>query len=89
MAIVGGAWLFTVGSALFAFDAFSTFAPGAPVVANGAIYMAAFAMSLILTVAVIAPALLMLQPLHLLRVLRAEVAAVTPRQRFRGAPAFS
>ena len=88
LVICGGVWLFTVGAALVAFDAFSTFHPGSPIVANGAIYMAAFAMSLILTVAIIAPALLMLQPLHLLRVLRAEVAAVTPRQRFRGMSAL-
>lgn len=84
LVFVGGIWLFTVGAVLFAFGAFSTSIPASPVVANGAIYMGAFAMSLILTVAVIAPALLMLQPLHLWRVLRAEKASVTPRQRFRG-----
>ncbi|EKM61349.1 uncharacterized protein PHACADRAFT_84832 [Phanerochaete carnosa HHB-10118-sp] len=83
LVVVGGIWLFTAAALLFAFGAFSTAVPASPVVANGAIYMSAFAMSLILTVAVIAPALLTLQPHHLVRVLRAEQAAVTPRQRFR------
>ena len=84
LVLVGGVWLFTVGAILFAFNAFETSVAESPVVANGAIYMSAFAMALIVNVAIIAPALLMLQPFHLWRVLRDEKAAVTPRQRFRG-----
>lgn len=79
-----GAWLFTVGAVLFAFGALSTSVAESSTVANGAIYMSAFAMALIVNVAIIAPALLMLQPFHLWRVLREEKTAVTPRQRFRG-----
>lgn len=81
---VDGVWLFTAGTILFTFGAFSTSTAESSTVANGAIYMSAFAMTLIVNVAVIAPALLMLQPFHLWRVLREERTAVTPRQRFRG-----
>jgi calcium permeable stress-gated cation channel len=84
LVLVGVIWLFTLGAILFAFGAFSTSVAESPAVANGAIYMSAFAMVLIMNVAIIAPALLMLQPYHLWRVLRDERVAVTPRQRFRG-----
>ncbi|EMD41861.1 hypothetical protein CERSUDRAFT_120777 [Gelatoporia subvermispora B] len=80
---VGGIWLFTVGAILFAFAEFSN-AEGETIgVANGVIYMTELALSILLCVAVIFPALLMLQPIRLWRVLRAERKAVTPRQRFR------
>ena len=84
LVIIGSVWLFTVGAILFAFEAFSTSTPESPVVADGAIYMSAFAMVLIVNLAIIFPALLMLQPVRLWRVLKDEKAAVTPRQRFRG-----
>ena len=84
LVVVVGAWLFTVGAILFAFDAFSTSVAQASTVANGAVYTSAFATALIVNVAVVAPALLILQPFHLWRVLREEKTAVTPRQRFRG-----
>ncbi len=41
-------------------------------------------MAVLMTLAIIFPALLMLQPVRLWRVLKEEKAAVTPRQRFRG-----
>lgn len=53
-------------------------------VANGAVYMSILALALVLNVAIIFPACLVLQPLRLWRVIRAEKHAVTPRQRFRG-----
>lgn len=84
LAIVGSVWLFTVGAVLFAFGAFSTSTSESPVVADGAVYMSAFAMVVIVNLAIIFPALLLLQPVRLWRVLRDEKAAVTPRQRFRG-----
>lgn len=80
---VGGMWLFAVGTVLFAFGALSRSLDRSSTVANGAIYMSAFAMILIVNVAIISPALLMLQPFHLWQVLRGERGAVTPRQRFR------
>lgn len=81
---VGGMWLFAVGAVLFAFGALSRSLDRSLTVANGAIYMSAFAMILIVNVAIISPALLMIQPFHLWQVLRGERSAVTPRQRFRG-----
>ena len=74
---------------LFTFGAFSMDVNESLTVANGAIYMSAFAMALILTVAIIVPAFLLLQPMRLWRVLRDEKAAITPRQRFRGECVFS
>ena len=84
LTIIAAIWLFALGSVLFAMRAFNLKIAEAATVANGAIYMSAFAMMLVMTIAFIFPALLMLQPLRLLKVLRAEQAAFTPRQRFRG-----
>ncbi|KAI8990545.1 hypothetical protein BD414DRAFT_413825 [Trametes punicea] len=81
--IVGGAWMFTTGAILFSIQAFSTDIGESQTVANGAIYMGAFALTLVLDVAIISPGLLLLQPIRLWRIVRAEKAAVTPRQRFR------
>ncbi|KAI0347698.1 hypothetical protein BDW22DRAFT_1479635 [Trametopsis cervina] len=83
LAVLGSVWLFTVGAVLFAFGALSTSTNESPVVADGAVYMSAFAMIVLVNLAIIIPALLMLQPVRLWRVLREEKAAVTPRQRFR------
>ncbi|KAI0328490.1 hypothetical protein GY45DRAFT_1355089 [Cubamyces sp. BRFM 1775] len=81
--IVGGVWMSTTGAILFSLQALSTDSGGSRSVANGAIYMSAFATVLVFNVAIIIPGLLMLQPIRLWKVLRAEKAAVTPRQRFR------
>lgn len=77
-------WLITVGALLFAVQAFNTGGATSKMVANGSVYMSVLAMVIILNVAVIFPALLMLQPFHLWHVRRAEKEAVTPRQTFRG-----
>ncbi len=81
---VAGIWLFATGAILFSINAFSVGLDETSAVANGAIYMSAFALVLVLNVAIIFPGLLLLQPIRLLKVMRAERAAVTPRQRFRG-----
>ena len=81
---VGSIWLFTIAAILFAFAAFNNDAMESLTVATGTIYAAVLAMAVILTVALVGPALLMLQPARLLRVLRRERRALTPRQRFRG-----
>ena len=81
---VGSIWLFTLAAILFAFAAFDNNIEETRTVATGAIYAGVFATALILTVAVVAPALLLLQPMRLWRVLREEKHALTPRQRFRG-----
>lgn len=87
--VVGGIWMFTTGAILFSMQALSTDSGQSQSVANGAIYMSAFAAVLVFNVAIIFPGLLMLQPIRLWKVLRAEKAAVTPRQRFRGQSTFT
>jgi calcium permeable stress-gated cation channel len=84
LAVIAATGLVVVGALIFAVPSFSANGQHPTEVANGAIYMTAFALSIIITAAIIFPALLMLQPLRLWRVLRAERHAVTPRQRFRG-----
>lgn len=84
LTIVALIWTFAIGAVLFAMGAFNTGVLESATVANGAIYMSAFALMLIMNVAVIFPALLLLQPIRLWQVIRAEREAVTPRQRFRG-----
>jgi len=73
-----------VGALLFAMQAFSTGDTPSQSVASGSVYMAALALTIIIQIAIIFPAILLLQPLRLWRVVRAEKQAVTPRQRFRG-----
>lgn len=73
-----------VGAVLFAVEAIQSQTGAAKEVANGSIIMTALALTLIINVAIISPALAMLQPFRLLRVMRAEKMAITPRQRFRG-----
>lgn len=81
---VAAIWLILVGALLFAAQAFSAGTSTSQTVANGSIYMSALAMVIVLNVAVIFPALLMLQPVRLWRLTRAEREALTPRQGFRG-----
>lgn len=81
---IAAIWLITVGSLLFAVQAFSTDRSKSQTVANGSIYMSVLALVIVLNVAVISPALLLLQPFRLWRLRRAEKEAITPRQTFRG-----
>jgi hypothetical protein len=81
---VAAIWLIAVGALLFALRAFTFNSQVSQSVANGSIYMSILALSIVVNVAIIFPALLLLQPIRLWRVLRAERQAVTPRQRFRG-----
>ncbi|THH33123.1 hypothetical protein EUX98_g1076 [Antrodiella citrinella] len=83
LVIIAAIWMFGIACILFAMRAFNTGIGETKAIANGAIYISAFAMMLAMNVAVIFPALLMLQPFRVWRVLRAEKAAFTPRQRFR------
>jgi hypothetical protein len=84
LAIVTAIGLVIVGALIFAIQSFSTVDQPEAEVANGAIYISALALSIVVTIAIISPALLMLQPFRLWHILRAEKHAVTPRQRFRG-----
>ncbi|KIK70577.1 hypothetical protein GYMLUDRAFT_148994 [Collybiopsis luxurians FD-317 M1] len=81
--VVVGLLLITIGSLLFALEAFSTGDTPSKTVAEGSIYMTVLALAIILQVAVIFPGLLLLQPYRLWSVVRAEKRAITPRERFR------
>ena len=81
---VGALWLIAIGAILFSIQGISTNTEPTISVSNGAVYMSVLALALIINVAIIMPATLLLQPIRLWRVIRAEKAAVTPRQRFRG-----
>ncbi|KAI0073700.1 hypothetical protein K474DRAFT_1666269 [Panus rudis PR-1116 ss-1] len=83
LTIIALVWLFGIGAVLISMDAFNSSSHEAASIANGTVYMSAFAMMLVMNVAVIFPGLLLLQPVRLWRVVRAEREAVTPRQRFR------
>ncbi|KAJ7620563.1 hypothetical protein DFH06DRAFT_67290 [Mycena polygramma] len=80
---IGAIWLVTVGALIYTLQAFNSGPDRSQTIANGAIYMAILALSLVFTVAIIFPGLLLLQPIRLWHVVRAEKHAVTPRQRFR------
>lgn len=82
--VVGAVWLFAVGAVLFSMHALSTDRGVTMSIADGVMYLSAFAMVLVLAVAIVFPGLLLLQPIRLWKVIRAEKIAVTPRQRFRG-----
>ncbi|KAI0066505.1 hypothetical protein BV25DRAFT_1820469 [Artomyces pyxidatus] len=80
---VGAVWLVVSGAILFAFGSLSRNSQRTTTIADGSIYISVLVLAIVINLALIAPALLMLQPFRLRHVLRAEKAAVTPRQRFR------
>ncbi|KAH8835622.1 hypothetical protein DL96DRAFT_1454607 [Flagelloscypha sp. PMI_526] len=80
---VGAIWLIAVGALIYSIRPFDIGTNAASDVANGSIYMAVIALALVLNVAIILPGLLLLQPLRLWRVTRAQKRSITPRQRFR------
>lgn len=77
-------WLIAVGSILFALRAFDTNNDRTKTVANGSVYMSALALTIMINVAIIFPALLLLQPIRLWKVMHRLRGAITPRQQFRG-----
>ncbi|THV01445.1 hypothetical protein K435DRAFT_750308 [Dendrothele bispora CBS 962.96] len=83
LTLVTAILIIVVGALLFSMQAFSTGSTPSRSVASGSIYMAALALTIIIQIAIIFPGVLLLQPLRLWHVLRAEKHAVTPRQRFR------
>ncbi|GLB35780.1 putative calcium-dependent channel, 7TM region, putative phosphate [Lyophyllum shimeji] len=80
---VAALWLVAVGALLYSLRVFSSNSGTSKSVASGSIYMSILALAIILNLAIIFPAVLLLQPLRLWRVLRDERQAITPRQRFR------
>ena len=89
LCIIGAMWFTAVGAVVFSLRAFDTGSSESKSVANGSIYMAMFFLALVVNVAIIAPGLLLLQPIRLANVILHERRAATPRQRFRGEYASS
>jgi hypothetical protein len=81
IAVIG---LVAAGALLYAFDALSRGARVSETVADGSVNIAILLLAIVINIAITSPALLMLQPLRLRRILHAERVAKTPRQRFRG-----
>lgn len=77
-------FLTAAGGLLFALQAFVDGSRHARSIASGSIYITVLILAIVILFAVIVPGLLLLQPIRLWNVLRAEQLAVTPRQRFRG-----
>lgn len=84
LVLIASIFLIGVGAVLFALGAYSRKYGETATIADGAVYIAVLVLAMVLNVGVIVPGLLVLQPLRLLRLLREERRAVTPRQRFRG-----
>ncbi|EJU01091.1 hypothetical protein DACRYDRAFT_108421 [Dacryopinax primogenitus] len=83
LTIIAGIWLVTVSALLLGLEAFKLAWNQAGSVADGSIYIAVLALTIILNLACIAPALLLINIPRLWKVRRGERKAVTPRQRFR------
>lgn len=81
--IVGFIFLTVVGAILFAVHAIDLHDKRSATIANGSVYMSVLLLGFILNVAIIAPGLLLLQPVRLWKIQRAERHAITPRHRFR------
>lgn len=77
-------WIICVGAFLYSMHAFSDESGVSRSIANGSVRMGILALAVVIGLAIMFPALLLLQPFRLWRVLRAEHEALTPRQRFRG-----
>lgn len=84
LVIICGVWLVALGGILFATDSFNGGQHRPAAVSEGMVYIAILLMLITINLAIIAPGLLMLQPVRLWKTWKAQKTAVTPRQRFRG-----
>lgn len=78
-----GFWLVICGSVIFSIESFATGLHRTQAVADGLLYFIPFLIVLTLALTVIFPALWLIQPLRLARLLKRRKFTVTPRQRFR------
>ncbi|KZW00653.1 hypothetical protein EXIGLDRAFT_666997 [Exidia glandulosa HHB12029] len=83
LVVICGFWIVSVGAVIFGLQAFDTGEQKTEMVANGSVYVAGFLLVLVINAAIIAPALMLLRPLHLFRTISRERRALTPRQRYR------
>lgn len=84
LTIMAAVWLVAIGALLFAMRAFSVGRLMTQSIADGLIYMSALVLTIVFTAVIVLPGLLLLQPVRLWHIIRAQRHAVTPRQRFRG-----
>ncbi|KAK4684130.1 ATP-dependent RNA helicase DOB1, partial [Tremellales sp. Uapishka_1] len=76
-------WMVLVTALEYAVEGFATGVQESRTVGDGAVFSTWFIFVLLLNLAIIAPGLMLLQPLRLLRYIRQKLSIITPRQRFR------
>lgn len=82
--IVAGIWIVTAGSLIIGVSALDDGNNAASSIASGSVTTAIFLLIILLNIAIIAPGLLLLQPIRLWKLWKAKKRARTPRQLFRG-----
>jgi hypothetical protein len=82
--IVAGIWTVTAGSLIVGVKAFDDGSNASSSIASGSVTTAIFLLIILLNIAIIAPGLLLLQPIRLWKLWKAKKRAQTPRQLFRG-----
>ena len=82
--IVAGIWIVTAGSLIVGVRALDDGNDAASSIASGSVTTAIFLLIILLNIAIIAPGLLLLQPIRLWKLWKAKKRARTPRQLFRG-----
>lgn len=82
--IVAGIWIVTAGSLLIGSRALDDGNDATSSIASGSVTTAIFLLIILLNIAIIAPGLLLLQPIRLWKLWKAKKRARTPRQLFRG-----
>ena len=82
--IVAGIWIVTAGSLIVGLRGLDNGINASSSIANGSVTTAIFLLIILLNIAIIAPGLLLLQPVRLWKLWKAKKRARTPRQLFRG-----
>ena len=82
--IVAGIWIVAAGSLIIGVRALDDGQNAPSSIANGSVTTAIFLLIILLNIAIIAPGLLLLQPVRLWKMWKAKKRARTPRQLFRG-----
>jgi hypothetical protein len=81
---LAGIWIVTAGSLIVGVKAFDDGNNASSSIASGSVTTAIFLLIILLNIAIIAPGLLLLQPIRLWKLWKAKKRARTPRQLFRG-----
>ena len=86
--IAAGIWIVTAGSLIIGIKAFDDGNSATSTIASGSVTTAIFLLIILLNIAIIAPGLLLLQPIRLWKLWKAKRRTRTPRQLFRGQRGF-